>query len=244
MIIIRLSFALTLLLATVLTYAEPLKLAMRDGYQLAATYMPAKQFPVAVLFLHQCNRDQSMWLPLARRLSASGLSTLTVDFRGFGISRSAQYDVSESDQAYDQATAFIQQDAIDIYKNWLSLTPGIKQRAIVGASRGGGGAALLASQFKEVKALILFSPSLRTYWFADKYWPDLLARKDLPILGIAARGDVNAMQAVQKVLDNSSAKLSQLIRYQNKLHGEPLFKQDPNIADKMVTWLMQVLNKG
>ena len=221
--------------------AASLKVQINKELFLAAETNGHADAETSVLLLHQCNRSQEMWTPVVQKLNKKGISTMTVDFRGYGQSKMAGFDVNLSDAAYDKATIYIQQDIHLIYQSWLKNTPQVTKRAVVGASCGGGAASILASQYNEIKALLLFSPSLRPYWFATKNWPSLQKRNGLPVLAIASLKDKNALNAINKVVAGSESPLTQKVIYNGRNHGEPLFELDPNLATKMAVWIEQAL---
>src|SRR2546430_9038063 len=85
--IILLVFATTLLSAE----KKDVTIAAADGFALKGTlYSPGKIGP-GILLLHQCNADRQIYDTLATMLSAAGYNALSLDFRGFGGSKDAQY---------------------------------------------------------------------------------------------------------------------------------------------------------
>ena len=222
-------------------FESEVKIHIPEGLYLSAKLTEMSGATTSVLMLHQCNRNQKMWQPVVTALNKKGITTMTVDFRGYGNSKMAGYDIDLSDADYDKATAHIQKDIHLIYNSWVLNTPDVKNRSIIGASCGGGAASILASQHKEVGALVLFSPSLRPYWFAPENWGPLQKRTDLPILGIASLEDKNAVNFVAKVIGGSNALHTEKIIYNGRNHGEPLFELDPNLPTKMVVWIEQAL---
>ncbi len=222
--------------------AAPLKVPLRDGYQLAAELLLPQSSKGAVLLLHQCNRDRKMWAPVVRLLNERAFSTMTVDARGFGESKSEQFNIALSDEAYDKATAHFPTDAHDIYGVWTTQTSKAKIRAVVGASCGGAMASRLAGDYKDITALVLFSPALRPYWFEEERWPPLHARKEMPILGIVSIGDTNSLIGVMRAVNASEAERTEFIRYNGRRHGEPLFGFDPSLPDKIAIWIEGALH--
>ena len=110
-----------------------------DGFYLKGE-LAAPDSDRAVLLLHQCNRDQTMWQPLLAGLLKADFSWMTVDFRGYGKSKSKEFNVDGTDEDYLRATAHLQSDVVAIYRHWVEHTPNARKRVIVGASCGGGGA--------------------------------------------------------------------------------------------------------
>ena len=218
--------------------ADTAMIDLNDGHRLTATVNTIEGSTASVLLMHQCNRDQRMWAPVVEKLNAAGVSTMTVDFRGFGDSKSNAYDASQN---FEKATTPFRDDLPAIYARWVAETPGIKVRGVVGASCGGAMASILASQHQDIKALALFSPSLREFWFPKEHWVSLEARTNLPILGIAGAGDVRAARAVKRAVSQSKSGHTEYIRYDNSLHGAPLFKHDPNLSAKIAAWLGEAM---
>jgi len=213
--------------------ADTVMVDLGDGHQLASIVTTTEGSSASVLLMHQCNRDQRMWNPVVEKLNAAGISTMTVDFRGFGDSKSDEYDAALS---YNKAVALFRDDLPAIYARWVEATPAVQTRAVVGASCGGAMASILASQHPDIKALALFSPSLREFWFPKEHWAGLDARTSLPILGIAGIGDARAVRSVERSIMQSKSGHTEYIRYNNRLHGAPLFEHDPNLPAKIATW--------
>lgn len=198
------------------------------------------QASIAVLMLHQCNRDQSMWSPLVSHFQKAGFATMTVDFRGYGKSKTADFNVDGTDQDYLNATQHVKSDVFVIYEAFKAQAPLAEKRVVIGASCGGGGAGLLAANHDDIDALVLFSPSMRDYWFPAQNWQKLAEKSLLPVLAIAAKQDTNALSAIDRVTDVSQAEYTEYIRYNGRLHGQPLFEFDSNLADKIVSWVIKV----
>lgn len=211
-----------------------------DGFQLSAKYHAVNNSKASVLLFHQCNRDQRMWKPLVEKLIENNMDAFTADFRGYNESKNVDFN-TDTDENYLKSNNHIKSDSRHIFNKWIELTQHAKNRIIIGASCGGGQATALAANNNDIDALILFSPSLREYWFDNENWAKIYQRKNLPVLGIASVGDKNALGAVEKITNNSTASYTELKRYNGKLHGEPLFKHDPILADKMVVWIKQLL---
>src|SRR5436190_14513993 len=62
-----------------------------DGFALKGTFYSAEKAGPGLLLLHQCNADRQIYDTLGTMLSVAGYNALTLDFRGFGGSRNAQY---------------------------------------------------------------------------------------------------------------------------------------------------------
>ncbi|WP_262694010.1 alpha/beta fold hydrolase [Kordiimonas aquimaris] len=239
----RLSLLILSMVVTQSAFAEAIEIQMKDGHTLVANVTTPKDSNAAVLLMHQCNRDQTMWSPVVRKLNMAGIGTMTVDFRGYGQSKSDAFDIEAS---YEKSTKLFSQDIGQIYGAWVRHTQGVTTRGVGGASCGGGMAALLASQNREIKALMLFSAALRPYWFPEENWKMLNARHQLPVLGIVSIDDRNALGqkaiiATERVVNGSKSKHTQFIRYGGRLHGQPLLIHDPTLPDVMTQWFVRAL---
>lgn len=96
----------------------------------------------AVIFAHMFTDDQRSWQPFARELAASGVATLTFDFRGYGETGGSR-DVSRIDRDLAAAVLFLKsRDYPLIY--------------LVGASMGGT-AALKVAASQEVAGVVAVS---------------------------------------------------------------------------------------
>ena len=243
MLFSRVALAILAMVASQSSLAKSVKIRMDDGHIIVADVRTPNNSNASVLLMHQCNRDQTMWAPVVQKLNAAGIGTMTVDFRGYGQSKSAAFDIEAS---YEKSTQLFSRDIGRIYNAWLEHSSGAVMRGVGGASCGGGMAALLASQYKDIKALMLFSAALRPYWFPKENWQLLTARPNLPVLGIVSINDINAHGqkatiATERVLGASRSENTQLIRYNGRLHGEPLFAHDSSLPDVMTRWFARVL---
>src|SRR3989442_10495550 len=84
--IILLGFATTLL-----AEKKDVTITVADGFALKGSLYSTGKIGPGILLLHQCNADRQIYDTLGNMLSAAGYNALTVDFRGFGGSKNAQY---------------------------------------------------------------------------------------------------------------------------------------------------------
>jgi pimeloyl-ACP methyl ester carboxylesterase len=236
---IVISAILMLLFFPLATKAESISITLDDKAELYGELSMENSEANSALLLHQCNRDLNMWKPLVEELEARGFSILAVDMRGYGRSASETFDIEKHD--YEIVTQHLKNDIDQINKYWRQQLPDSRQRVVVGASCGGGLATKSAVMFQDIKALVLFSPSLREHWIDEKYRQKLADRPILPILGIASESDRNSMMAIESVFAQSQSELSQNIIYKGDRHGEPLFAHDPELANYISDWIVRVL---
>jgi len=82
------------------SFSADLTLTAKDNFDLKADYFQGKNNAQnsssrAVLMLHQCNYNRSMYDTMAQQLSELGIDALSLDFRGFGESVNADFDVEK-----------------------------------------------------------------------------------------------------------------------------------------------------
>lgn len=102
---------------------------------------------IAVVLAHGAVFDKNSWQPLIEQLSKNGLSSLAINFRGYGQSKSG----TQTGAKYEDILAAVR---------YLRKKPDIAKVAVLGASMGGGAAALASIKANpgEISALILLSP--------------------------------------------------------------------------------------
>lgn len=230
------------LLLSLTAAAQPVSVPLHDGESAAANLSIAGDGSRAALLLHQCNRDQSMWAPLISALNERGVSTMTVDLRGYGESATASYNVRE--HGFDTVVQNVGKDILSINATWRDSTTDAEQRVVVGASCGGGLATRLAVEADDVDALLLFSPSLRSNWLPDPAREKLDSTRDVPALAVVAEDDTAAVESIGLVFDRNASPLSQRITYKGDLHGQPLFEFDPLLATVMASWIERVFDSA
>ena len=157
---------LTLSFFSIAANSESISITLEDKAELYGELSLKSPDANSALLLHQCNRDLNMWKPLVEELEARGFSILTVDMRGYGKSASETFDIEKHD--YENVTQHFKNDIDQINEFWRQQLPASRQRVVVGASCGGGLATKSAVMFQDIKALVLFSPSLREHWIDEK----------------------------------------------------------------------------
>jgi pimeloyl-ACP methyl ester carboxylesterase len=221
-----------------------------DGTLLQATFFPAAKPGPGVLLFHQSNRTRSSWGDVPRQLAAAGISTLTVDERGYGESGGKK----EARELYHDSD-------LDAALEYLVSQPGV-ERAVIGA----GGAGWLGvdnsvetarRHSAQVKSLVLMSgetllPQLRF----------LRQASQLPGLFIVSDDDEYppTAEAMEWLYDCSTSPQRQFIHYlgpkapwrwyetsdASKVpatgsHGTDLFQRHPELPATVVNWFVTTL---
>src|SRR5437870_5827413 len=129
-----------------------------DGFSLKGTFYSAGKVGPGLLLLHQCNADRQIYDTLGTMLSVAGYNALTLDFRGFGGSRNAQYKdlaASRDKMPGDVDAAF----------KFLTSQEQVNKTVIgvVGGSCGVNQAIQAARRHPEIKTLVLLSGGIDAY---------------------------------------------------------------------------------
>src|SRR5262245_53328828 len=191
-----------LILCAASVYAEKKEVAIKaaEGFTLKATMYSAGKIGPGILLLHQCNADRQIYDTLGTMLSAAGYNALTLDFRGFGGSKNAQYpDLAASRQKMpgdvDSALKFLMsQDLVN--KTLLG---------VIGGSCGVNQSIQAARRHPEVRTLVLLSGG--TDADGEAFIKNSVK---MPIFGAASEEDTAAAASIKKIVGLSANKDSQI----------------------------------
>ncbi len=243
---VLLSFSMLCLSAWICAASETpaprtVDLTASDGTILKATYFPTSAAGPGVLLFHQCNQTRKNWDGLAARLAASGISVLTVDYRGFGESGGARFDQMPLDQRAATVNAKWPGD-IDLAFDYL-VSQKAATRGIIGAggaSCGVNQAIQLARRHPEVKSLVLLSGD--TNRDGREF---LRASKTLPLFVSVADDDGNgaATTSMEWMLGISANPSDKFEHYSNGGHGTAMFAAHPQLPEMIVDWFVITLVK-
>ena len=211
--------------------AEEVRIAADDGFQLRGLFEAGRAGGGAVLLLHQCDREgmATGWEPIVPALRQRGLSVLSIDYRGYGGSRTGRPDEDNVKHfAADVAAAF----------RYLALRSRAAKFAVLGASCGcRRGAAVAAANPQRVRALVCLSGSVGRP-SPDATFGQIL---ELPVLTAAAEKDEPWASQMRGVFDRSRHPASRLLLYKGEAHGSPLFQQDPQLPGAIADWVAEQL---
>ncbi len=160
-----------------------------------------------VVLLHMYPADQSAWWATARALAAEGVAALTLDFRGFGASE-GEKDGSEI--VRDVAGAL----------SWAD-EHGYERVVLAGASMGGTAAIVAAAERGGADGVLALSaPSSFRGLDADQALSDL----DVPVVALAAEGDVSAADSLKRFDERCAPGLCALTLLPGRAHGTDLLE--------------------
>ncbi|MEM1247508.1 MAG: alpha/beta fold hydrolase [Acidobacteriota bacterium] len=204
-----------------------------DGFRLEGSLWSNDSGP-GVLLLHQCNNQRTMYDELAAQLAGEGFKVLTVDFRGFGGSRTDDLDAAVPEQRM-QAMRSVDADGEAAYSFLASQGSGSVAGAL-GASCGGFAVVSLGQAHEELVRMGFFSSGL-----SAERERDVLKLQGRQYLLIAARDDRGAARAAGTIAYRVGRDRSELLLYEGDAHGAPLFDQDPELVGKMVEFFKPLL---
>ncbi len=231
--------ALMMLLSN--SYADELTLTTDKDFELKANYYQSiKPSNRAVLLLHQCNYNRSMYNDIGQQLSAHGIHALSLDFRGFGESTSDEYSVDKvqalpREKRREAWQALSAQWPNDVQLAYNYLRRKITEKGIVGvigASCGGTQAITLAEK-NPIEVIGFFSSGQRDENITR--YSKILANK--PTLIIASEDDRGTYESAQKLFKTTTNVNSKFIAYKGGEHGYPLLERDKQLASYIVGWL-------
>jgi pimeloyl-ACP methyl ester carboxylesterase len=125
---------------------QTILISTADGGQIEADFYPAGA--TAVVLAHGAVFDKNSWQPLIEQLSKNKISSLAINFRGYGQSKAGSTTAAK----FEDILAGVR---------YLRKNPNITKIVVLGASMGGGAAALATVKAEpgEISALILLSPA-------------------------------------------------------------------------------------
>jgi len=222
--------------------AAEITLTTKEGFELKTDYfMPQSATNRAVILLHQCNSDRTMYDDIAHELSLKGIHALSLDFRWFGESVSGKTDIKElaklpAAQRKNPWAMIMEhwpedvQLAFDFLRNKVGANGDI---GVVGASCGGRQAKILVEN-NPIKAISFFSSAV-VHNDKDAVTSYKASLAKIPTLFISAEQD-GTFNGTQKGFSLNEDLNSKFISYKGDEHGHPLLEQDKNLANTMANW--------
>ena len=197
-----------------------------DGFSLKGTFYSAGKVGPGLLLLHQCNADRQIYDTLGTMLSVAGYNALTLDFRGFGGSRNAQYKdlaASRDKMPGDVDAAF----------KFLTSQDQVNKTVIgvVGGSCGVNQAIQAARRHPEIKTLVLLSGGTDADGEAF-----IKSSVKMPIMGAASEEDTNAAASIKKLVGLSTNRDSTLSMFKGAGHAATMFEKEPDLQADIVIW--------
>jgi dienelactone hydrolase len=230
-----------LLTLTASSQASDIILKTDQGFALKASFYQSNQTSDrAVLLLHQCNYNRTMYNDIGQQLSDKGIHALSLDFRGFGESSNDEFSVEKvqalpkeaRNAAWQKMSKHWPSDVQLAYDHLKSKMSDKGIVGVVGASCGGSQAITLAEN-NPINLIGFFSSGQRDENITR--YKKMLA--DKPTLIIASEKDRGTYESAQKLFTAASNIGSKFIAYKGSAHGYPLLDSDTQLANYMVSWL-------
>jgi len=239
--------SIALLAISATSQAKDLTLTTDKGFNLKASYYQSNTTSDrAVLLLHQCNYNRTMYNDIGQQLSQHGIHALSLDFRGFGESATDEFNAEklqkllreERRAAWQKMSANWPSDVQLAYDHLKSKMSDKGIVGVVGASCGGSQAITLAEK-NPISVIGFFSSGQRDENITR--YKKVLAEK--PTLIIASEEDRGTYASAQKLFKATTNKSSKFIAYKGSAHGYPLLDSDTKLASYMASWLNSQLVK-
>jgi dienelactone hydrolase len=211
-----------------------------DGVVLKGTLFAAPSGGPAVLLLHQCDDQRTVWDPLGPRLAAAGITALSLDFRGYGDSGGTPHDrLSNADQGAAQVQVW--PGDVDAAFAFLSSQPGVdaSRMGAAGGSCGVSQAIQLARRHTSVKALALLAGP------ADRINRQFLGTRAAPPVFAAAAADDrydDFVQIMSWIEGLSPRPESRVAHYPDGGHAAVVFKTHPELVRDLAAWFGAVFD--
>jgi dienelactone hydrolase len=224
---------MVLVMFTATLYAEKKEVTITaaDGFALKGTFYSSGKTGPGILLLHQCNADRQIYDTLGTMLSAAGYNALSLDFRGFGGSKNAQYrDFASSRDKMpgDVDSAF----------NFLASHDQVNKTllGVIGGSCGVNQAIQAARRHAEVKTLVLLSGG--TDADGETFIKNAIK---MPIFGAASEEDTAAAASIKKIVGLSTNTDSKLTMLRGAGHAASMFEKEPDLQADIVIWFRKNL---
>ena len=230
-----LSIALFTVTVTTVNQAAEITLTTEHGFELKADYYQGENaVERAVLLLHQCNFNRTMYDNIGRELSLRGIHALSLDFRGFGESIDAETDRKKFGR--NSLFTYMKHWPKDVQLAYDFLRKKVGKNGIIGvtgASCGGGQVKVLAEN-NPINAISFFSSAV-VHNDDEETIANYKGLGKKPTLFITAEEDATFAGTQRGFTLNENIN-SKFIAYKGKGHGYTLLEQDKHLAKTLVNW--------
>ncbi len=197
----------TVVVTPVSVNVESIAFTTEDGVELAGTLFLAEG-DTAVVLAHMGAQDQQSWRPFAKLIASRGFTTLTFDFRCYGLS-DCNAGAGGDTSARDVRTAI-----------GLLRTRGFDRIVCMGGSFGGD-ACMNAALEEELAGLVVIASPRPGHW--QKQYPQDLVSPTMPKLFIVTERDYTQVANAMSLLYEVSPEPKQIHIFPGTVHGTELF---------------------
>jgi dienelactone hydrolase len=209
-----------------------------DGWELHGTrWLPRRDQPVpGVVLLHTGRSDRAAYTRLQRLLAEAGLAVMNLDWRGRGesINQGSYFDLPEDTRN------LAWQDALAALDHLAGLETVDQTRlATVGTVHGAEYAVRAALRDSRVSAVVL----LTGYRPQDDSEAAHLTSGAVDTLYITCTAHGITTRAMRELHAAAPPGRSQYVEYPGAALGYQLFEIDHGLEPRVVSWLVEVLNR-
>jgi len=205
---------------------ESVRLTTSAGGSLEARYVGVPSPAAGVVFFPMCRPDATDgWMPVAERLRAHGISSVTLIYRGYGDSRGGPAGNEGGDQRANDGDAALA---------WLRARIGPDARVGVAGSSCGVGMAMIAAgrHVDTVGAVVALTGPHTSGQLAH-----MRATPGLAVFSGSAEEDRPAPDWARELKAASANSASRLEIFAGREHGTDIFRANPQAADTIAAWL-------
>ena len=232
----------TFLLPMLQAHAQPQQVVLvaEDGYNIASTLTrPATKHKSAagVVLLHMYRQTKESWQPLVEKLVAQGMTTIVIDLRGHGQSRTTpdgsdgNKRVISRDPQFFNAMYLDAEAAINFLVTKEEIAP--EKIALVGASVGCS-VAIKTATINPVAGVVVMTPG-RDY-LGIPTMEHIQKWVDTPLLILTSKEEANRGAApIYAKLKNNGAELT--VFDEEDIHGTNMFDEVEGVENFITKWL-------
>lgn len=208
----------------------------QDGVEVVGNYYRAKDFRVAVLFLHMRPATKESWDALARALQQKNVASLAIDLRGHGESiKKGKELLDYQNFSYEERQKY--ELDVEAAIEWLQKEKGfpLSQIRLAGASIGANLTLQALARHPEIKQGAVLSPGN----YQGEVKP--LAKKlhpDQAVFYATSKDDGTNAKEVEELYRATLAK-KELKIYENAGHGTTMLENADGLFGVIVKFLAQ-----
>lgn len=229
--------------------SQTVKIKARADHEflLEADYYLGTEKNGGVIVLHDCKNDRRRYKNVADNLAKQGLSTLLIDFRGYGNSVEEGYsreqiqkdspDIVSYQSSMALLTTYWQGDLLAAYQFLESKLTENKDIAIVASGCSGAYAVALAEKIL-LKSMVLITPKM-TYSDKEKY-KNLI---DIPSYFVTSSRDQESYQIAQELFSWNGDQRSKIQTFKGDRYSHQLVNQKKYLLEDIAHWIKSTMSK-
>ncbi|MBF0541195.1 MAG: alpha/beta fold hydrolase [Nitrospirae bacterium] len=221
-------------------YAEKIVITTSDGYKITGTLTkPNKKSTTGVVLLHMYTHQKEDWKPIIPYLTEIGVTTLAIDMRGHGESKTAPDGKDITDRVTNRDPVLFNQMHMDAEAaiNYLIQKAGIdpKHIGIIGASVGCSVAIqTVITKTVNIKAVAVMTPG-KDYLGVPTI-VHIQTWSKTPILILTSKEEAeNGSNLIYNYLKDNGAEIK--IFDEKNIHGTYMFGKVKGVEKLIADWM-------